>query len=167
MLYSTACEYGIRALTHLAGQGSRDLLRLRDIARAEEIPYPFLAKVFQELVSGGLLRSARGRSGGYALARPASQITLHDVKAAIDGVSDLERCAVGLGRCSDEMPCPQHDSFKPIREQIKRYLRRTTLADMARALARKRVLLAEEEAARKPAGARARAAARSVSGRRA
>ncbi|MBI4539949.1 MAG: Rrf2 family transcriptional regulator [Gemmatimonadetes bacterium] len=145
MLYSTACEYGIRALTHLAERKPRDYLRLREVARAEGIPYPFLAKIFQELVSAGLLRSARGRTGGYTLAHPAGEITLYDIKAAIDGVAELEQCAVGLGRCSDEMPCPQHDSFKPIREQIKRYLQRTTLADMARALARKRALLSEVE----------------------
>lgn len=141
MVYSTACEYGIRALTHLAGRGNKEFMRLRELARATQIPGPFLAKVFQELVSAGILDSARGPRGGYALARPAAAITLHDIKAAIDGVKDLDWCAVGLGPCSDDVPCPLHDGFKPLRQRIKRYLERTTLADIALALERKRALL--------------------------
>jgi len=141
VIYSRACEYAIRGLAHLAERRHGDLVRLRDIARAEDIPQPFLAKVFQDLVWAGVLESARGRSGGYALARPAAQITLHEIREAIDGAADLTRCAVGLGECSDTMPCPLHDTFKPIRERIKQYLQRTTLADIARALTRKRALL--------------------------
>ncbi|MBI4537889.1 MAG: Rrf2 family transcriptional regulator [Gemmatimonadetes bacterium] len=142
MLYSTACEYGLRALTHLAARGPQEYTRLRDIAEAQGIPRPYLGKIFQDLVAAGLLRSARGRHGGYVLARPGSEITLYEIRSLIDGVADLERCAVGLGRCSDVTSCPQHDVWKPLRDHIRRYLERTTLADMERALARKQALLA-------------------------
>lgn len=141
MLYSGACEHAIRALTYLAQQNAAAFVRLRDVASAEDIPYPFLAKIFQQLVRAGLLRSARGRKGGYALAEPASHIALYDIKEAIDGTEDLEECASGLDRCSDEMPCPLHDTFKPLRERIKAYLKATSLEDMARAVTRKRASL--------------------------
>lgn len=138
MIYSAACEYAIRAATHLARRSDGELVKGRDISEAEDIPAPFLSSVLQRLVTAGLLRSARGPVGGYALAQPPDRITLHDIKAAVDGVSELEECAVGLGPCSDEMPCPLHDSWKPIREQIKRYLQETTLETMAEALASKK-----------------------------
>lgn len=134
MIYSAACEYAIRAATHLALQGEGEFVKGREISEAEEIPAPFLSTVLQRLVAAGLLRSARGPVGGYALAIPANQITLYDLKATMDGVSELEQCAVGLGTCSDETPCPLHDTWKPIREQIKRYLAETTLEMMAAAV---------------------------------
>jgi DNA-binding IscR family transcriptional regulator len=79
--------------------------------------------------------------------RPAA-ITLFAIREVIDGTADLEGCASGLGRCSDNMPCPQHERFKPLRVAMNHYLASTTVADMSRALAEKRALLAERRAAR-------------------
>jgi Rrf2 family transcriptional regulator, iron-sulfur cluster assembly transcription factor len=139
VIYSSACEYAIRAAAYLAGRYEQEgLVKLRDITEAEALPAPFLSSVLQQLVTARLLRSARGPTGGYALARPPDQITLFDVKAAVDGTAELEACAVGHDVCSDETPCPLHDSWKPIRQRITAYLRGTTLADMARAMDRKR-----------------------------
>jgi Rrf2 family protein len=146
MLYSTACGYAIRALTQLAGQPPEGFRQLRDIARAEAIPVAFLGKILQDLVRAGLLRSSKGPGGGYALARRPAAISLLAVTAVIDGTAELEGCASGLGRCSDDMPCPQHERFKPLRVAIKRYLATTTVADMAQALAEKRALLARPRA---------------------
>ena len=137
MIYSAACEYAIRAATHIALRGDGEFVKLREIAAAEDIPSPFLSSVLQRLVVAGLLESARGPTGGYALSVPAGEVSLHDIKAVVDGTGELEECAVGLGRCSDEVPCPLHDTWKPIREEIKRYLRETTLEQMAEALASK------------------------------
>lgn len=143
MLYSAGCEYAIRAMTRLAGFPPGELVLSADIAEAEELPPSFLAKLLGDLVRAGLVQSARGPSGGYALRRPADDITLLEIRAAIEGTADLDRCAVGLDPCSDEVPCPLHDAFKPLRQSIRRYLETTTLEDLARALARKRALLAE------------------------
>jgi Rrf2 family protein len=116
-------------------------VKLREISEAEEIPAPFLASIFQRLVLAGLLRSARGPTGGYSLSRPPSEITLYDIRKAVDGIADLEGCGVGLGRCSDDMPCPLHDTWKPVRTHIRDYLQKTDLAQVAGALATKRKLL--------------------------
>jgi len=149
VIYSSACEYAIRAAAYLASRHGDDggLVKLRDITEAEDLPSPFLSSILQRLVTAGFLRSARGPTGGYALERPPDQITLYDIKAAVDGTAELEACAVGHDVCSDEVPCPLHDTWKPIREQIRAYLTQTTLSDMAAALDRKRA-----EAGRGPGG---------------
>jgi Rrf2 family transcriptional regulator, iron-sulfur cluster assembly transcription factor len=134
MLYSSSCAYAVRALSRLASSGGEDLVKLHDLAHEEEIPYPFLAKIFNDLVSAGLVRSARGPRGGYALTREPREISLHDIRAAIDGIDDLERCVLGLKECPGEQTCAMHDSWKPLRGEIERYLLQTTLADAARAL---------------------------------
>lgn len=138
MIHSAACEYAIRAAAHLAGRAPGETVKLRQISKDEEIPGPFLAGLLPRLVGAGLLDSTRGPTGGYALARPAQEICLHDIVVAVDGLESLERCAAGLGRCSDEVPCPLHNAWSPIRERVRGYLKRTTLADMATAIQAKR-----------------------------
>jgi Rrf2 family transcriptional regulator, iron-sulfur cluster assembly transcription factor len=137
MIYSSACEYAIRAVTHLAAS-KNGLVKLREIAKSEEIPAPFLANILNRLVTAGVLRSTRGPTGGYGLMRPPGEVTLLDIKEAIDGLRELEECAVGLERCSDDTPCPLHDTWKPIRARIREYLESTTLEAMAEATNRKR-----------------------------
>jgi len=138
MLYSKPCEYAIRALAYVAQTPKNEDVRAAEIAKREKLPGPVLAKVLQELVRKGLLKSRRGPGGGFRLARRADLITLRDVVGAIDGLDHFTECAVGLERCSDETPCPLHDTFKGIRAQVQRYLEETNIAEMAAAIERKR-----------------------------
>lgn len=144
MIHSSACEYAIRALTYMAGfpPGTRQLAR--DVAAHEQVPGPFLGKVFQTLVRVDILASNKGPGGGFSLARDPATITLYDIYQAIDGTTYLEGCAVGLARCSDETPCPLHERWKPVRERIRQYLRETTLTDMAEATKKKLAILSRE-----------------------
>jgi len=139
MIYSKPCEYAIRALVFLAR--FPDHGAARGIAKAEGLPAPVLGKVLQELVRKGLLESRRGPGGGFRLARNPQLITLRDVVAAIDGLDQFAECAVGLEGCSDESPCPLHDTWKGLRTKLMNYLETTTLTDMAAALTRKKELL--------------------------
>jgi Rrf2 family protein len=140
MIYSNACEYGIRAMVYLVGRGENRRVLLKDISENESIPGPFLGKVFQTLVKTGLLNSSKGPGGGYQLARRPEEINLYDIYCAIDGGKDLDACAAGLDECTDEQHCPLHDSWKPIRESIKSYLSTTTLLDMSQAVEEKKKL---------------------------
>jgi Rrf2 family protein len=144
MIHSSACEYAIRAMTYVAGFEPGTRLLARDISSHEKIPGPFLGKIFQTLVRAGLLKSSKGPGGGFALARDPEAISLYDIYRAIDGTTYLDACAVGLARCSDEVPCPLHERWKPIRERIRNYLEATSLADMASASRKKRALLGDQ-----------------------
>ena len=146
MIYSKACEYGIRALTHLARQPDQ-LSVVREVSDAEGIPHYFLGKILQTMAKEGLVLSTKGPGGGFKLAQPAETVTLYDIKAAIDGVDDLHECAVGLEQCNDQMPCPLHDTFAPLRQDIKAYLQETTLATMAEAVDRKHAVAQDGSAA--------------------
>jgi Rrf2 family transcriptional regulator, iron-sulfur cluster assembly transcription factor len=137
MIHSSACEYAIRAMTYVAGFEPGQRLLARDVSAHERIPGPFLGKIFQTLVRAGLLKSSKGPGGGFSLAKHPKDISLFDIYTAIDGSTYLDACAVGLARCSDEVPCPLHDRWKPIRERIRQYLQHTSLADMADASRRK------------------------------
>jgi len=148
MLYSKPCEYAIRALAFMARRGDQKPAQGQEIAVAEKIPGPVLGKILQDLVRKGLLESRRGPGGGFRLARRAELITLRDVVAAIDGLDHFHDCVAGLEMCGEDAPCPLHDSWKVIRGQILHDLETTTVAQMAMAVNRKK-LLAKRLARRK------------------
>jgi Rrf2 family iron-sulfur cluster assembly transcriptional regulator len=134
MIFSTTCEYAIRGVAALASRDSSVPVMLDDLVGGTDMPRDFLAKIFQRLVRAGVLRSAKGRGGGFMLARPAQDISLLNIVEAVEGPQLLDRCVVGLDKCDDLMPCPQHDLYKPIRQRLVDYLRATTLADLAASL---------------------------------
>jgi Rrf2 family iron-sulfur cluster assembly transcriptional regulator len=137
MIYSAATEYAMRGLSELALRGTGDPnqpVMLDALVAGTDLPRDFLAKIFQKLVRAGILTSAKGRGGGFALAKPDHEITLSDIVEAIEGPQPFDRCVVGLEACNDHMPCPQHDLYKPIRQRLKAYMQTTTLADLAASL---------------------------------
>ena len=85
MIYSSACEYAVRAMSYLVEQGPGARVLARDVASNENIPGPFLGKVFQTLVKGGLLNSTKGPGGGFSLARGPETISLYDIREVVDG----------------------------------------------------------------------------------
>lgn len=137
MIFSRPCEYAIRALTSLA-VAPGGIARAEEIAQAEDIPLPILSKVLQDLVRKGLLQSRRGPGGGFRLARRLDLITLRDVVAAIDGLDQFYVCVTGLPDCSEEMPCPLHETWKRMRTSLMHSFETTTLLDMLRAVARRK-----------------------------
>src|SRR5438046_2800143 len=134
MIFTKPTEYSIRALSELATRPPNHLTMLDDILAGTDLPRDFLAKLFQRLVRSGVLRSSKGRGGGFALARPAHQVTLMQIVETLEGPQPLDKCVIGLSQCTDAAPCSQHDLYKPIRQRLKDYLNTTTLADMASSL---------------------------------
>ena len=136
MIFSNPTEYAIRGLSELASRSAPGLptVLLDQLVEGTDLPRDFMAKIFQKLVRAGILCSAKGRGGGFALARPAHEINLMHIVEAIEGPQVFDRCVVGLDACNDAMPCPQHDLYKPIRQRLRDYLNTTTLADLAASL---------------------------------
>jgi Rrf2 family protein len=85
MRISAKAEYAVRAAVELAAADGEKPLKAARIAEAQEIPLPFLENLMGDLRQAGVVRSHRGPEGGFALDRPASEITLADVIRAVDG----------------------------------------------------------------------------------
>jgi len=134
MIFSSATEYAIRGVSELAARNAGGTVLLDELVAGTGLPRDFVAKIFQKLVRAGVLRSAKGRNGGFALAKPQHDITLMEIVEAVEGPQRMDACVVGLDRCNDHVPCAQHDLYKPIRQRLNDYLRTTTLADMAASL---------------------------------
>ena len=137
MLYSTACEYAIRAMAYLARQPKNKFSPLEEIVRYDGLRAPFLAKTLLQLVKQRLVVSQKGPGGGFSLAKKPKEICLLDIVQTIDGEPDFTRCAVGLAKCSSKMPCPLHDSWLNVRTSIRKYLETQTLDKLAKAVEKK------------------------------
>ena len=85
MRISVKVDYAIRAMAELAAAEHHNPLKADDIAARQDIPAPFLLSILTDLRQAHLVRSARGRHGGYTLARAAEKITLADVIRALEG----------------------------------------------------------------------------------
>ena len=154
MIYSRSTEYAIRAFVNLARAPEGKYVMVKQIAEQEHIPAHFLAKILQQLVRKGLLRSSKGPTGGFCLGLPPQEISLIQLVEALDGLTDYQKCISGLSECTDKAPCPMHDSWKALRSRIMDYLEHTTIADVVQSLEQKRRTIERRRRGKKVALAR-------------
>ncbi|SDE16040.1 Rrf2 family transcriptional regulator [Limimaricola pyoseonensis] len=84
MKLSTKGRYAMVALADLALQPEGDLVSLGEISRRQDISLPYLEQLFVKLRREGLVESVRGPGGGYRLSRPAAEIRVAEILAAVD-----------------------------------------------------------------------------------
>jgi Rrf2 family protein len=132
-MLSQKCKYALQALLVLAKENSDNLLLVSDIAERENLPKKFLEAILLELNRNGLVRSRRGRGGGYALAKPADLITFGQVVRIMDGpLAPLACVSVNYYRrcdeCHDEQTCEIRKVMRRVRDAIAAELDGTSLA---------------------------------------
>ena len=123
-------DYAIRAMMYLASRPVGELSSLCVVSRLQNIPQSFLAKIFQNLVHAGLVVSKQGACGGFALARPGSQITVAEVIQAIDGPLSLNRCVTWPETCERSERCSMHPVWLRAQERMLDVLDEVTFADL-------------------------------------
>jgi Rrf2 family protein len=133
-MLSQKCKYALAAILALARAPDEALLLVGEIADSENLPRKFLEAILLELNRNGLVRSRRGRGGGYALAKPAAEITFGQVVRIMDGpLAPLSCVSVNYYRacddCRDEQTCAIRKVMARVREAIAAELDGTTLAD--------------------------------------
>lgn len=124
-------EYALKGLLVLARRPPGATVPLADLARADNLPSSFLAKIFQKLARHGILSSRRGPGHGYRLAVSADEMPLLRVIEAIQGTEFLDGCVFWSGHCGSRNPCLLHARWQEIKPQIRALLEKTTLADLA------------------------------------
>ena len=132
-MFSKACEYGIKAAIFIAVNSSENrLVSPREISEEIDSPQAFTAKILQALVRNHVVISVRGAQGGFKIDKDKIATTkLSQIVYAIDGDSIYSGCGLGLHTCNENHPCPVHDRFKIVREELKDLLENTTLEQLA------------------------------------
>jgi Rrf2 family protein len=131
MRMSAKAEYAVRAMIQLATVESGVLVTTDDLAKAQGIPPQFLVDILSVLRTDRLVRSHRGREGGYELGRPAAEISIADVLRCIDGPLASVR-DIGLGDLQYSGPTEAlTDVWRALRASMRHVLEETSLADVA------------------------------------
>ena len=127
-------DYGLMALKYLAEQPQTSAhaaaQSAKDIAQAYHIPPPLLAKILQTLARAGLLVSHAGTNGGYALAKPASQISAFEVIRAIDGPLFITSCITIHGTCDLAGHCTIKEPLRKVNDSITELLSNIHISDL-------------------------------------
>ena len=123
-------DYAIRALLFMAND-PEDRSKADDIARAMDIPRGFLPQVLQGLQRAGLVTSRASRRGGYALAKPAEDISMLDIVASLEAPLDSGECVLKGGPCHWEDVCAVHWVWSAAREALAGELAGASLAAIA------------------------------------
>jgi Rrf2 family protein len=145
MKLSKRGEYALRSLINLgiAAKVGRSLVRVTELAKAEDLPVKFLEQVMQQLREAGFVASERGKHGGYRLAEPAGKITIGQVVRLIDGplapIGCVSQTAYEKCSCPDEAHCGLRMLMLDVRNAIAAILDRYTLADVVEVTTRKMV----------------------------
>jgi FeS assembly SUF system regulator len=126
---SRMTDYGIVLMTQLARRSATRCAR--DVAAAAHIPHPVASKLLKQLAREGLLVSQRGPGGGYGLARDASQISVAEMVAALEGPIGLTECSAHPGACVQESACHVREPWQRINRVVRDALEHVTLADLA------------------------------------
>lgn len=122
-MFSKTCEYALRALIYITQQtkdGGR--IGIKDISSGIDSPEYFIAKILQDLSRKGFVQSAKGPTGGFYLDNVSLNRSLADIVKEMDGDKIFTGCALGLKECSETHPCPVHNEFKAIRNNLKKML---------------------------------------------
>jgi len=127
---TSAADYAIRAMIHLACLPDGGVALRSEIADAQNIPTSFMAKILRSLVRARLLRSSRGVHGGFALARPAADINMLEIVEAIEGPLSLTDCTPATDGCAWAQDCPASSVWIRVQDSMRDTLRRSTLEDL-------------------------------------
>ncbi len=132
-MFSKSCEYGIKATLYIAQKSQwGERVSLKEIASSIDSPTAFTAKILQILVKAGIINSIKGPSGGFEIDKvELPKISIKQIVQAIDGNQLFNGCALGLKICNANEPCPMHDKFVVIRDQLNETLESSTLLNVA------------------------------------
>jgi Rrf2 family protein len=125
-------DYAVRAVTYLAELGPGARASTAQIAREQNIPSTFLAKIVSQLSVAGVLHATRGARGGVALARSAGEITLLEIVEAIDGPVALNECVRNPDACAQSDSCAVRVVWCQLQADVIAKLAQTNFGQLAR-----------------------------------
>ncbi len=131
-MLSNASKYAILSTLYLAQHSNEQRkISVKEIAENIDVPNPFLAKLFQQLVRGKIISSTKGPHGGFYLSERNKKKNVLDIIDNIDGLNKLNGCFMGLHECDSTNPCPVHFIVEPFKNNLFTKFRDLTIIEFA------------------------------------
>ena len=131
MQITRQADYAVRAVLYLASEQNGNRAPTSQIARDQQIPPSFLAKIVSQLSVAGVVHTSRGARGGVSLARPSNDITLLEVIEAIDGPITLNECVLDASACPFSAECPVNEIWCQAQAHLVSHLGSTDFGSLA------------------------------------
>lgn len=123
MRISTKGLYAVRLMLYLTTKGQAEPVSLKEISETQRISKKYLEQITPSLTSADLLKSTRGASGGYKLARPADKISIYDILDATEGsLAPAGALDKGELEWAPASPCLEANMWRGLDNLIKKYL---------------------------------------------
>ena len=142
---STRARYGVRFMLDLALHYGEGPVPLKDIAQRQKISEKYLWNLTGPLKTIGLIRSTRGSYGGFALAKPPSEIDMKDIVHALEGPLCLVECVDDPSICNRVQICVSRDLWIALSDSVTQILGTVTLEDMVESRRKKGTCIASLE----------------------
>ena len=123
-------DYAVRALCYMAGT-KKQMISVRDLVKELKVPRPFLRKILQILNKKGVLRSSKGRGGGFMLAVAPKKIFLVDVMEIFQGPLKLNECIFKKRVCPNRTTCRLKKKMDGIERHVVSELSSVTVASLS------------------------------------
>jgi len=124
-------DYAVVVMAQMSLRGDK-VRTAPQISQDTGVPLPTVAKLLNALARENLVASHRGAAGGYALSKPAGEITVAEIIQALEGPIALTACVDGsVGSCESETLCPMRGNWDKVNRAIRHALSGVTLAGMA------------------------------------
>ena len=142
-MLSQKCKYAIRAVLYLTIESNPDkgLKSGKNVSDALKIPMAFTSKILLELARADIITSVRGPGGGFFLTEKNKSIPIIKIVEAMGDIAFFTSCGLGLSECSEEHPCPIHDTFKIGRDKLLNLFNNTTIGALGKEITESELFL--------------------------
>lgn len=130
MELNTKARYAVMAMADLAKHGEGAAVPLSAIAERQDLSMAYLEQIFLRLRRAGLVASARGRAGGYLLARPARAIQISEIMNAVEEETRMTRCLDDEIGCLHDKRCLTHALWHALGGHIAAFLSNVSLQEV-------------------------------------
>ncbi len=127
-MISQTVEYALRAIVTIAQQEGRPFTA-KQISATTQVPLPYLSKLMQGLVRGGIVTSQRGLHGGFVLVKAPKQLTLWEIIDVVEPIQRIRNCPLGIASHAGTL-CPLHRNLDNVMATAEKMFRDLTVADM-------------------------------------
>jgi len=110
MRLNKTTQYAIRILSYIESK-TINKYNSSILSKELDIPYKFLTKLMTILVKANMIKSIRGREGGYILAKEAKEIKIIDILTLFDDTISDNECILGIGLCDNTNHCALHNQW--------------------------------------------------------